>query len=184
MAELNKKSGCAIVIVILFIIGEINKQCEKSERDEITNYLNTEIKQLEVSYLGTYTGTIHSSTNIPSADIYPEDYLVTLKIISFVPVVVFGSDESYHKNKSESFCMYKHHIEGIYSAKFYPNSGQPEYFNGRLYYFPEDKKFCLGSVEGDNSSSLFGGDICEIKITVNDIEIYAGNTTGKLLRVK
>lgn len=193
MSESKNNSGCWLAFIAIILIGGIAQKCEESDKakaaqnlkrmkEQTMDSLEHIIQDLQKVYLGVYEGTLRSETYIPAADIYPEDQMVTFRIVSFVPVVIEEGSQ-YYSSLSENYNMNKNHIEGRYISEFKTSRGEREAFEGTLYYFPLDKKFCIGSsIEEANAHSLFGGDMCDVILTPLSIDVYGGNAKGKLYR--
>ena len=181
MAE-KKNNGCFGLIVIIIFIGIIIDKCEESNQKELLLGLNKTIVEINKLYIGTYEGKLYSEANIPQFNIHPEYQFVKFKIRSFVPVII-DKNSIYYKDLSKSFDTNRNHIEGTFICEFESESGEYNEVIGIIYYFPDDKKFCIGSASDDvKSGSLFGGDMCDIIFTPSLIELYSGDLKGKLFK--
>ena len=175
-------NGCWAVVIVLALTGYIMQKCEESKEAKILNTLKKTITELEKEYMGVYEGTLHDESYLPKLNIYPHDQFVTLKIISFKPILV-KDDDTFYTGLSNSYNTKKNHIGGKFICESVLDNGERHQDNCNFFYFPDDKKFCLGSTwEDSKSGSYFGGDMCDVIFTPSVIELYAGNLKGKLYK--
>jgi hypothetical protein len=108
---------------------------------------------------GTYEGSFYSSTNIPSAGVYPgySSYSVEIgRLISENTNRSFISENITQKGIP--------HLKGAVAVMGTDASGYSAQFSGYILIYPSEMRACF--LANDNSS-LLGGDPCGFNVTTN-----------------